>query len=858
MHPHPLYGALDRFAQFFIKPLFRPESLDRELKVIDAEYDKNLRDDHRRLSQLRRSLSNPAHPVCGFATGNWKTLRSDPHELGVDVGDELIKFYKSHYSANRMKLAILGRESLGQLEKWAIELFSEVPNRNLVQDQWDSKPLFTAGMQVFAKPIMDFHALSIDFPFLDEEGLYDTLPSQYIIHLLGYKGPGSILSYLKAKDWATKIVPYARAVCPGSAYFSIWIVLTKDGLTNYQEVVKLIFCYIGIIKERAPERWVFNELKNLAELRFQTKSNPAGEFTMYLSKTMLKSIPRERLLSYSVPKLFNAKIITNALSYLRDDNFRLMIVSQHSPCTWVEKEKWYGTEYKEENIPKDFLKEITDALSSRHDKIQMLRMPLKNEFVPHDLSVEKIEIIDPACAPKLIRCDKNARVWYKKDDRFWEPTASVKIILRTSGGWTPANYIKARLYCDLLIDRLEEGLSGAEQAGMRYKVDVNRIGLEVSMYGNNEKMLMLIKQVVSMMRSLTVDSERLITIKEHLTRAYRNANMDQPFRQATRLLRYLTEENIWMNDQYAAEIEYIKANDIEGFLLELQHNHIELLAHGNLRREEVLEMTDVVEKALHSRSLPQYQWHVRRDPIFESGSNYIYEHRLMDPSDVNNCIQYYLHIGSVDDDILRAQLILLQQICGEPALDRLRTKEQLGYIVESGVRYSATMGYFLLVQGKYAARYLERRIDAFLESFAQTLKVMTDEEFNIQKYSVINRLLAKVENMRSETESFWKHIKYEDLQFLQHETEATLIKNLSKTDFTDFYNQYINPISETRAKLSIRFTAHSAVNESTEALEFQPSSNREPEYIRDVGRFKAAQRLSRGLVSLTCLGIHVA
>lgn len=33
----PLYGALDRFAQFFISPLFLSSTLDRELKAVDSE-----------------------------------------------------------------------------------------------------------------------------------------------------------------------------------------------------------------------------------------------------------------------------------------------------------------------------------------------------------------------------------------------------------------------------------------------------------------------------------------------------------------------------------------------------------------------------------------------------------------------------------------------------------------------------------------------------------------------------------------------------------------------------------------------------------------------------------------------------
>jgi insulysin len=806
----------------------------------------NIQSDQRRELQLSRSLSNPEHPFCGFATGDLKT------HGGVDVRSKLLEFYESHYSANGLKLVILGRHSLDQLEKWAIELFSNVQNKNSVPNRWDDIPLFLPGqlrMQVFARPIMDFRRLTITFPFLDEYDLYETPPSRYISHLLGYGGSGSISSYLKINGWATGISAGAVPVCPGSALFQIIVALTEKGLIHYQKVVKVIFHYIAIIKERAPEEWVFNEMKKLAEIDYQFGPKlPADRFTSELSRVMLKPLPRKWLLSYRLPRKFDPELTTKALSYLRGDNFRLMIVSQHFPCD--AKEKWYETEYKEEKIPEGFLKEIADALvSSRQNRIQALRMPLKNAFIPHDLSAEKIEAIHPASSPELIRYDEDIRIWYKKDDRFGVPKASVYIILRIPLNWTPANYIKAKLYCDLVTDGLDEDLYDAKLAGLSYNAFFSQVGLVFSVKGYNEKLFVLLQKVVSMMHNLTVDPERFVIIKERLTRAYRNAKYQQPFCQVTNLLRLIIEEYMWSNDEYAAEIEHVKANDIETFFPQLlQQNHVEILAHGNLHQEQVLNMAEIVEKSLHGRPLPQSQWHVRRDINIPPGSNYIYNQQLTDPSNVNNCIQYYLCIGSVNDDTLRAKLILLEQICGEPVLNRFRTKEQLGFVIESGVRYSATtMGYFILIQSERATQYLESRINLFLTSFAQTLEDMPNEEFETQKNSATNKLMAKFEDLYDETMSFWEHIQLEDFQFLRRETEATLIRNLTKADVLDFYHQYINPMSKTRMKLSVHMSAHSIVDESTEALETAPTS--EPIYIDDVGQFKATLPLGPGPVS---------
>lgn len=107
-HDH-LEGALDRFAQFFISPAFSENCKDRELRAVDSEHKKNLQSDSWRLFQLEKNLSSPDHPYSQFGTGNLETLQDAPGREGVDVRDELIKFHAKYYSANIMKLVILGR-----------------------------------------------------------------------------------------------------------------------------------------------------------------------------------------------------------------------------------------------------------------------------------------------------------------------------------------------------------------------------------------------------------------------------------------------------------------------------------------------------------------------------------------------------------------------------------------------------------------------------------------------------------------------------------------------------------------------------------------------------------------------------
>ena len=122
--------ALDMFSAFFKCPLFTESATDRELQAVDSEHSKNIQDDFWRLYQVEKTTSNPGHPFHKFATGDRKTLEETPKRKGINVRDALLDFHAQYYSANRMSLVLLGRETLEELEGYAQESFSGVENKH--------------------------------------------------------------------------------------------------------------------------------------------------------------------------------------------------------------------------------------------------------------------------------------------------------------------------------------------------------------------------------------------------------------------------------------------------------------------------------------------------------------------------------------------------------------------------------------------------------------------------------------------------------------------------------------------------------------------------------------------------------
>lgn len=169
----------------------------------------------------------------------------------------------------------------------------------------------------------------VELPFPDEENLYETHPSQYLSHVIGYKGSGSILSCLKTRRCSENCRASLIPVCSESAIFRVTVTLTDVGLVHYKQVVKTVFQYIAMIKEQPTLQWVFDEMKRIAELNFlfQVDERSPTKFTGDLSSILQTRVPRKWLLNGKQLKRFDASLIANDFSHLRGDNFRLMTFS---------------------------------------------------------------------------------------------------------------------------------------------------------------------------------------------------------------------------------------------------------------------------------------------------------------------------------------------------------------------------------------------------------------------------------------------------------------------------------------------------------------------------------------------------
>ena len=191
-----------------------------------------------------RSTSRPEHPYSKYGIGNIDTLKHEPEKLGLDVRDELIKFHEKYYSSNLMTLCILSNQSLEELESFAIEMFSEIPNKQLKSPEFEENPYKkTEQIEIMhVIPVQEKRELEISWPIPDLKKFYKASPSSYLTHLIGHEGKGSLLSKLKKNSWCNTISVGNKDTPTGFDFFQISAELTEEGKTFLNS--KIVFRFV--------------------------------------------------------------------------------------------------------------------------------------------------------------------------------------------------------------------------------------------------------------------------------------------------------------------------------------------------------------------------------------------------------------------------------------------------------------------------------------------------------------------------------------------------------------------------------------------------------------------------------------
>ena len=733
-------GALDRFSQFFISPLFKQEYTEREMNAVNSEYQKNLEQDYWRMRQVKRNLYNPNHPANHFEIGTLETLTSVNREV-------LLNFHEEYYSSNMMSLSILSNLDLDSLEDLAKKYFSEIKNTNRSEIKYPSNYLEEKNTLRLLKvePVKDVKRLILEFPTPAFYDLYLSKPHSLIGKLIGYEGKGSLQALLKSKGLAVGVGAWGQNNTPDYGSLNVWVELTTEGFDQYENVLSICFSYIDMLKDAGYQQFIFDEAKILAELdeKYSAKGEGASVAVKMANNLAFFPIEDAERVEFIYVKE-DPSAYMKLLSYLRPDNMLATLSGYGIETTDVEK--WYSANYSYEERDDDFYR-----LLQNPPKLNNLKLPVANPFMPTSTNI--ISTLNNKSNSELIYDIRGMKVYYSRDLEFDRPKAKLIYHICISDElMSLENFLLGKLYIASINESLSETSgSAARLAGLEYSVSYDMKGIKIEVGGYNSSLDDLMNVIIDATTKLKIDENIFSVIMDATIRNLENRSLDAAYQIAQQKLGLIYNQISYSPDDQLSIIKSITIDDVKKYW-KLIHNNvfIEGSAHGNISKKEVLKLSSKLRNSFGYRPIDKDDCFVEKYLDLAPGA------QITDvvESKVNNSAYVSIyHIGE-NSPRDRAMAMLINTYIGQPYFMELRTNQQLGYIVAGGTysRENYSRMYCIIQSDGYLPDDVQERSLEFLSKAVNNLDMLPEDQFITYKATVREKINEKSTSISKEAD----------------------------------------------------------------------------------------------------------
>ena len=771
-------GALDRFSQFFISPLFSPEYSQREMNAVDSEHQKNREQDDWREQQLFDHFYRKNHPANHFATGDLETLKGVKQE-------EFIRFYHKYYSANRMSLVLLGSKSLDELEALARKYFLPIKNNHVEKTKFDPNYLEDVkGFRLIKMlPVKDIRELAMEFSIPSYIKDYKTKPATLIGFCVGHEGKGSILSYLKKEGLATGLSAGGGNSTSDYGSFMINVQLTQKGLEHYRDVIGYCFSYIRLLKEKGIPDYIFREIQRIAELDYTYKNKGEGaELASYLAGNMDRyPIDVAETVDYIYEDL-KPELIKDLLSHLRPDNMLCMLTAKGLRTDSIGP--YYGTKYSYSVEKGKFYKSLLKPA-----EIKELALPAPNPFLPEDVHLLAERPVNVINEPGL-------EMWYAQDVIFKRPKATIIFHIKQPKELVNPSYMaRLSLYTACVNEMMDEITYPAHEAGLDYLFASDLDGLTVTISGYTASIRMLLNDIGKKIRSVDLSEQQFNNIKDKKLRELENFKMGQAWEIARYISRRIRKETYFSIESQLEAIRSLTLKDMQQFADTLyKKTRIEGLAHGNITADEAVSLSRLLQSFLHSSPLDKEDTFKQRILVEKNNEHETYIEKL---ATNNSCFWRTIHLGSETPEMRMASRIIGKFI-SQPFYSEMRTNQQLGYIVwaVSPEDHGQYYLFFIVQSESHPADDIRERANTFIKTLPAGFEALPDDKFDEIKTAVRTELLEKPKSIMEKSMRFDSLLFEYDKDFDRREDDLDALKSLTKARVEKILADAISPEKE--------------------------------------------------------------
>ncbi|MGR2738329.1 insulinase family protein [Billgrantia sp. Q4P2] len=774
IEPEALPGALDRFSQFFLTPLFNPSQLESERNIVHSEYMARIRDDGRRENDVLNQVLNRDNPTTGFSVGSRETLADRP-EGEPSLRERVIGFYERHYDANVMHLALVAPQPLDELEAMVAERFAGIADRGLERPVIEEPLVYEENLprQVELQSVRDSRHVSFMFPVPDPIQHYRHKPGDILAHLLGHEGEGSLFAVLREAGLADGLSAGVGRGDERHALFTVSVSLTPAGAERIDEIEATLFAAIEQIREQGLEEWRYDEQAKLAEQQFRFQQHGSTLQSAMRLAMNLARFPMEDV-QYAAYRMdgFEPELVAEYLDALRPET--LLRVYSGPEVEGERTSPWFNTPWRE-----------VEPTAATAQPLAGLALPAPNPFIAEDVTL----LDEQDERPSQLLEEEGFSLWHMSDASFNTPKVEWRFSLQNPAASSdPRHAVLANLLAGWLDDSLNEEFYTARLAGHDAEAYAHARGITLAFSGWRDRQDRVIRRTLEQLREGDIDEASFERVRYSLQREWRNAPQAALFRQGHRTLAEALMRPSWPTQDLLEASRDLTVDDLrefrDQFLGELR---LQALAIGNLDAELALREGRLVAEML-APTLPQAAIPDLTPLRIDAELPTLHPLTSREESLVLRYLQ-----GSDRSLDAQARLAVLGQVIDTPFYQRLRTEEQLGYVVSAG--YSPLLdapGLSLLVQSPDAtSAEIQTHIDAFLEAFGQRLAEMDDADLAPYRQAVHDSLLQRDTSLSGLTNRLWRALSFGDTGFDRRERLAQRVLAVTADDLHDIWPELL-------------------------------------------------------------------
>lgn len=772
-----LEEIFDIFSRFFIDPLFAPDSVSREINAVDSEHKKNINQDLWRKYQLMLHLTDPESLTNTFVTGSLNSL------LKPDIRDQVIKFYKKYYTTDNISICINSSNSVDEIYQIITKTFGHIPksesNKLII-----NKPFFNQNISktFHLKSVSNIYEISYIWEIPFQTDYLNSKDFNILEMMITNKSDKSLYFHLKNKGYLNNIYSEIRH----EGMFIIKFRLTKEGFNNLNYIHSVLDKFLNQLMNMDLEVYA-KYYQQVMKINFNCMNKFDREDLCNLLAVNHHYYPTENIFGGSFmiteiktvdeyKKLFN--------KYINFKNCVKILASHEIKINNLEYRKL--PEYDA-----DFA-EIPDNFKQININENICCFDIKNEYL--DVESKLIGGLDKYDIPKLI----SERQWYGGCTKFGEPQVRMMLQFNNLYFNSAHNYVLTNISCAILNFLSTIILYKPQEICYSIVFEprpvISSILVKITGLNDIDKLKLLINDI----SDFIINAEKLFDkiSKEYIDNliisfkeSYQNTKYLNPWEYTNYIIRIEQLSTEYKIEDLIKELDNIDFNMIKKYLANLLDNSaLTTFVYGNIESNDLIGLFDKFEKLFKNPSYPLPK------------INSIKDISLIHPNkqEKSNCISLLYPVGKFTPKEFNL-LNLSMNILSQSFFDKLRTKNQLGYLVRMNF-INIRDEYFILqkIQSEKTLDIVETKINNFNKKL---IKLIDEVDFDKFIDTLKSQLLELDYSLDERFNRYSPEINLRQYLFNRNDILLKQLINFSKKDLVNFIKKFIT--KENAIKITI-------------------------------------------------------